>query len=452
MAAAQASRRSRSSRANRLLGWAAFAILALLPLPLGGDRPILWTATTLIFGILACGYSAWFLLRDREFRVGLGDVWLETLFFGLVALYAVVQILPTGGLVGGWTAGDTLATHTNTISLAPGDTILFLTLWLGFGMAFFLLLQVGANAKRARRIIELLFWVFVAYAVIGLLSLTQWGDTLLGMQKTLYRGSATGTFAYRNAFATFLAFGLAIGVALTTVELQPDDRHRHWVRISWHGLGIAVLAATLLATQSRMGVLSGAAGAVATVAFTVRKSRAGVAVAVALILGGFAVALLLLPLFGQDLLMRVLDVERSSAQRGDLYAQVWGMIAIRPLIGFGAHAFPVAFTMFHQLPVTADYTWNQSHSTYLALWSELGLIFGTLPMLLLLLAGGRIVRASMRSIQTPRAVTAAAIGCLVVTAIHSTVDFTLEIEANAYMLVTVVALALGACITSRSTA
>src|SRR5690606_38321648 len=95
----------------------------------------------------------------------------------------------------------------------------------GYAMLFFLVAQVSVNPHRGRQMLRFLFWVTVAYAVYGLVSLTQLGDTLLGLDKWAYLGSATGTFVNRNSFATFLAFGIAMGVAIA-IELAVPDPDR----------------------------------------------------------------------------------------------------------------------------------------------------------------------------------------------------------------------------------
>jgi O-antigen ligase len=70
--------------------------------------------------------------------------------------------------------------------------------------------------------------------------------------------------------------------------------------------------------------------------------------------------------------------------RLQLYQQVFTMIKARPLTGFGFDSFPPAFEMFHKTPVTAGFVWDKAHSTYLTLWAEAGLLFGSFAPL----AGG----------------------------------------------------------------
>ena len=117
------------------------------------------------------------------------------------------------------------------------------------------------------------------------------------------------------------------------------------------------------------------------------------------------------------------------------------MIKTHPLTGFGFDSFPLAFEMFHQPPVTAGFVWDKAHSTYLTVWTEAGLLFGSLPPLagaLALVALWSIARAPMRILRWRVSGRWSLCGLQ-----HSTVDFSLEIQANMFVLLAIVALGLG---------
>jgi O-antigen ligase len=98
--------------------------------------------------------------------------------------------------------------------------------------------------------------------------------------------------------------------------------------------------------------------------------------------------------------------------------------------------------MFHAPPVTANFVWQHAHSTYLTSWAEAGVVFGSLPMV----AGALAMAALWRKAHAPlpgRSMALAGLGALLLVAIHSLVDFSLEIQANMFMLLALVALGLG---------
>jgi O-antigen ligase len=122
-----------------------------------------------------------------------------------------------------------------------------------------------------------------------------------------------------------------------------------------------------------------------------------------------------------------------------LYNQIIDMIAQRPLFGYGASSFKYAYPLFHNPSVPVDLVWESAHSTYLSLWNGLGIVVGTLPILIVLSIFVLMIR-SRRPGQPVRSETQAAIGATVLVAIHSTVDFSLEIQGVAMLYTAILAL------------
>lgn len=114
------------------------------------------------------------------------------------------------------------------------------------------------------------------------------------------------------------------------------------------------------------------------------------------------------------------------------------MIKARYLTGFGGDSFEQAYPLFHQISVDVDVTWEKAHSTYLALWAEYGLFFGSIPLLIFGVLFVRLLLAYLRS-ANPDPTMLAALGVILVGAIHSLVDFSLEIQAVAFVFAIVTA-------------
>jgi O-antigen ligase len=94
--------------------------------------------------------------------------------------------------------------------------------------------------------------------------------------------------------------------------------------------------------------------------------------------------------------------------------------------------------MFQHAPLAGDTLWDKAHSTYLALWFELGIIAGTFPMLVV---AGLLFRAILGLWDTSsRMISAAAIAVIAVFSIHSVVDFSAEIMADAFLFTAILAL------------
>ncbi len=429
--------------ANRWLAIALTTLVCLAPLPLGGNRPQFWGAVATLLAIIGTAYT-WNLYRNgSELRFSLVRLWpVATLQFVLAA-YLLIQSLPLGHL---WSItftnwkGEAFAA--GALSLTPGSTFLMMVRILSYGALFVLMAQVSVNRARARRILVVLFYVITAYGMLGLLLLAM-GDTLLGLRKWAYHGSATGPFVNRNSFATFLAMGLAIGVALLAeVSVVAAPLQKKLTDLAALVAGLLVTTGALLTTESRMGAVAAACGSVVVLALASRKLKLSWArwTVIGLILA--IATLAALTVFGSGVLERMISIEGAADIRGDLYAQVGEMIRARPLLGWGGDSFELSYPLFHRPPVLTDAIWNKAHSTYLALWVELGLIFGSIPLLVVALLAVVSLRVFFAS-RSGWVVGLAAVGAFVVAAVHSTVDFSLEIPANAYLLTALLALASG---------
>lgn len=446
---------SQRHRLNSRAMWALGLLLVILPLILGGNRPMAWTLYALLLSLLAVGYFSTLLWNGIDPRIRVSDLRLPAALLFLFSFYIVLQTLPLAGLLP--TSMLYLPEGVmppETISVSPQDTLLALARWINITLVGYLALQIAANSIRAGRFLTILFWIAVAHAVYGLMLRYQFGDTILFTQKWAYHGFATGGFVNRNSFATFLAIGAVIGV----VRLY--DMFRERPRSGSFGmfalldvrqglllplLGWLAILVALVATSSRMGLFAAFAGMVVTIGlFQARRTERttgpyGTVAALLLLIAG---ATVITYLYGLNLIERFQTVEQSTAVRMQLYEQVWTMIMSRPWTGFGGGTFEYAYPLFHQSPVNFDLVWDRAHSSYLALWSEYGLVFGTLPMLLILYLLARIVAVYWKSSKAD-AFIIAAIGGTVAVAIHSTVDFSLEMHGVTLFYTALLAGAVG---------
>ena len=436
------------TRANDLAGYFIVAMVALSPIPFGSNRPFFWALSGTLVGLAAMTYFAVAILRDAPLRVPLRQVRAYAALWLALAVWLCLQALPLGAIFGSFEfkLPDGSTVLSDSLSLAPGSTWLMLVRMTSYALIFVLALQAGAKSSRARWLLIAIFWAIVLHAAFSLLQLTQLGDTILGFPKDSYLGVATGTFVNRNSFATFLAMGLSIGVSLLPgIVWSPLARNQSRAdavfRVAFYGAGLFVIVLAMLATESRMGLFAGAMGGFVVTLLVLRwLPRALIfipaAIAVALTLSVVAIWV-----FGQGLLERVLDLGGATTGRLDLYQQVLVMIAQRPWLGYGGGAFELTYPSFFGPPLTLTLLYNKAHSTYLTLISELGLVGALLPILIFVLLLLRLVwkQLTVSEFNSPRL---AAIGAIVVSAIHSTVDFSLEIQANAYLLVVLVGIGL----------
>lgn len=438
---------------NDVTMWLLAAFIAVLPLFLGGNRPLVWIGAFTVMSLMLTVYLAliFYINQDLAFPLKRARLYgvVYLVFIGFQFIQIITALMFHSGNADG-TPGPCCA-----LSVAPRETMLSLLRWLTFGMVAFLVVQVSSNRKRGERFLAILFWIAVFHAILGFVLFFMLDDAALLGRKWTYEGSMTGAFINRNTFATLLAAGLVLGFAQLLKTLQGQSaailagNGRKLVSLALILAGLAILVVDIASTNSRMGVIVSFAGMLAFLGLVaLRSESAGAAPATdeaplqpvlsrrSALLSFGALVLVVLALSPQ-LLDRLLLAEHSIADRTALYAQVWEMILARPFTGFGGGSFAIAFPLFHELPVHTDYVWDKAHSSYLALWSEYGLIFGSLPIILTGLVFAALVRNARRDLAS-----AVAAAVIILSAIHALVDFSLEIQGYTVFFIAILACGL----------
>jgi O-antigen ligase len=431
-----------------MAGRVIIAVMFAAPIPLGSNRPVFWALWALLLGLVL----SWYCFRlgrsgSSTLRLPLSSAWPVLLPFLAVAAFMLFQMLPLGSFAFLSQTGATF--DSATASLVPGDTFLALLRWLSYGALFFLAVQAGVRKNRARRITLFLTGIVTLQALYAIIALLYLGDDVLFIEKTQYMGDATGTFVNRNSFATFIGFGtiLAALLALPPATDEPgipppqlrgvgqrSGLPKRGFRISSSqvlaGTAFLIMIAALAASNSRMGLFATGCGLVTAILLRLSTLR-GRLIALALLVAG---AIAIISIYGQGTLERSLTVERDADVRLAVYENTLNMIADRPFLGFGASSFEAAYPLYNVMPQSTAVVYDRAHSTYMAHWSEMGVVFGSLPLLvtaiILFSLLGAIFRRGNRQIEI-----CAATGAIVLGAIHSLVDFSLEIEAVTFLLV-----------------
>ena len=446
----QAQGQALRTRANGFALWVTMFVAALSPLPLGSARPLAWSFWAVYVGAMALIYVIVMQRSQQPYRVDLASLKFPAALFGALLAYLVFTILPIGSLFGGFQIVGRygFVGSSNTLSIDPSATVLMLLRQCTYGALFFLALQVAAHPARREIAVKILLWTCLAYGFLGIVALYT-GDWILGLKKWAYLGSATGPFVNRNSYATYLAFGSVIATAKLARHVA-DRFERHYddgpiqnsiTSILLYSMALLFLLAVIVATQSRMGFAAALVGIFVVIVTTAaRTAKAGTFIIGSLVVG-IVLAVSALSLFGEALFDRFGAVEESSIVRTDLYAQVIDLIRLRPWTGFGGGSFELAFPLVHQLPVNLDFLWDKAHNTYLTLWSELGLVAGSIPLAIIAILVWRTAFVS-RVGATDSRFRSMSLGAVAVAAVHSLADFSLEIQANAILFVIVLALGL----------
>ena len=413
------------------------AVVLLAPLPLGSNRPLPASALAAAVGALLCAWGLAQLVARAPATALVQPFWPAMVVCGLAAAWAMVQAVPftpTALHHPDWHAAREVlgAAAAGAISVNPGATWNRLMGLLAYGGIFWLALQLCRPSARAHQVLLALVIGGLLYAVYGLADLF-WSRG----------GVVTSTFVNRNSYATYAGLTLFCGLGLVLRELMRraspggsfgrtllEMAARLDAPLAIGVITCLVAGTALLLTQSRGAVIALCAGLVAFVwslrrmaAVTSRTFfRASAAFALGLVLG---IALLA----GEETFGRFVDADTHALSRLAYYGTTWQAIGDRPLLGTGYGTYADAFRAYNH-PGTGTYFLDKAHNTYLQMIMELGW-----PAAAALWSGlGLLV---LRCLQVPSfhsrdavypAVLAA---CSALVAVHSLVDFSLEMPANA---------------------
>lgn len=296
-------------------------------------------------------------------------------------------------------------------------------------LAFLLGLLSCGERRQREQLVKALGYSAAAYAVFGLVSLIANPSMLLWREKIAYIGAVTGTFVNSNTAADYFTAGAIawLAVLLRRQADHPRGSSRSGAaarRLRLRRGDATVIAAglccvlALILTRSRLGVALGGI-ALAGTYLALDRSPGGLLRRLA-VTATVAVALLLL--VGASLFARLDLLGFSDGGRLETYRNTLRMILDHPWFGVGLGSFAAAYPAYRG---DGDlwWVWEAAHSTPLELAAEMGLPLAGLMILcwlVLLIALARRFRASQETL------TVVAFPVLLVGAVHSLVDFSLQ--------------------------
>ena len=285
--------------------------------------------------------------------------------------------------------------------------------------------------------------------LLGLFAVLATFEAMIGLIQLGFRGAlvfdfaghsrASGTFVNKNHFATLLAMSLPLLIFRASGQFtffSHEGKNSSPLSNTWWGIAGAFVAAALIASLSRAGVLAG--GVVATIAMALCAARRRsssprfLLLAIAFVLLAISVA----AMTGLGSLLRSLlasGLGDGVSSRTLINAHTWnGITAFFP-VGAGLGSFSTAFQRF-QSPTLLGYI-EYAHNDYLQLCFELGIV-GVAVLLLLGLAAAHAARTLFRAAPASRHLSPA-LACLLgalAFAIHAWFDFPAHIPSLAIIV------------------
>ena len=261
--------------------------------------------------------------------------------------------------------------------------------------------------------------------------------------------SPYGPFVNRNDLASWLAMAvpLVIGYAMARHRSQQRSDGGAMPGISidptqlWLGGAAVLMTGGLLASMSRAGILGGAIGLLAFVAFS--RKRIGGGGGVGWMIAGLAAMVALASAYANlgTLAMRLQETtEQGTWGRPAIWRDTWRMASDFWLTGVGAGAFQRGMLAYQE--GSRLFFFNHAHDEYLQLFAEGGLVVAvpaTIAAIAAVVLMARHVGADRTAMFWVRA---GAISGLIAVAVQSVWDTGLRMPANGILFAVIAAIAL----------
>lgn len=340
-------------------------------------------------------------------------------------------------------------------SLSEFDTFSALALGLGLSAFFALSLLVLNSRERVTALVWVVVLAAAFQALFGALMVLSGLEYGFFIQKDHYRNTATGTFINRNHLAGYLELGLALGIGFLlsqSVIYRGSWRQRLRQLVATllsnkvlMRLLLAVMVIALVLTRSRMGNTAFFASLMITGALALvlmrNKSRSTTILLASLLVIDIAIVG---TFFGvEKVAERIQNTSAETESRPEVTRDTLAMWRDHAITGIGAGTFTHVYPAFKSEDVRAPQVYNNAHNDYAQFLAELGL-----PGFLLLLLFGlwcfwwSIAAMRVRRSDLFKGMGFGACMGMVAFGLHSAVDFNLQIPANAFTFMLIMAMAV----------
>ena len=409
------------------------ALLVLTPLPYGSVETwsiALWEI--LVFGVI----GVWALSAVVEGKL---KIKFNPLVWPMVALLilAIVQV---------WPLASAATDGRQTISFSPFATTQFAIKLLASICFFVLFATFVNNDERRMTAVKVIIAVCTIIALVGI------GQAYIG--RLFWQRGAFGPFVNRNHFAGFLEMGVALAGGLMIGRVAKQV----WLAV--YGSCALAMCAGIGLSASRGGVLALAASIVFLVLIAIptffhsreqgKARRAGMVIrsAAALLIGAGAILGAVFLVGSEGLVANFSQLQAETQgelpaserfSRRDIWRATTELIKDHPMTGVGLGAFQFAYTRYDQS--SGIQRVEQSHNDYLQIVADGGFIGGFIALVFVVLLFARGVSTLQTHNRQKRAVVMGALaGCFAI-AVHSFVEFNLQITSNAQLFLALAALA-----------
>jgi O-antigen ligase len=449
-------------RSNRFSAYLLFGVVALTPLPFGSTDAITVAVWCVVLGVATAAATPRILQPGQFLLLGCAGI--------LIAAYALVlheQLSshpwfaapdPIWG-----EASEALGIHLRpSVSIARNQPFFALGPPLAVMLSLICSFIVCADRARAQRLIKVIAWSGVIYAVFAIVTFVVDPTHILWRTKQAYDTVLTGTFINRNTAAVYFGMcsmlwllglaekvrsrlpskGVSLSGALNLI-LSLGSRDVRLLSVM-----LFICLAAMFMTGSRAGiVLSLMALVVSMIARfyrDLRHRRSALTVVVFGVVGSLA----LLQVMGAGVNGRFDAQGLSDEGRFETYRATWRMIADHPWFGTGLGTFAWGFPAYRSSAISVWGVWDRAHNTLLEIAAEMGLPIAGLVVVGWVLVFAVLLRGILRR-RRDLVVPVAAFSGAMLAVLHSLIDFSLQIPGYAIGVFALVGAGLAQSFSSR---
>ena len=443
-------------------------LLVWAPIPLGSNRP--WASAILEVGILSLALAwAWLYAFGRvHLHTPFRRAWPALLMFACWLAWLALQILPMPvGLLqaispthAGFPVPDG-ASGLRTLSIDAYASVGFLLKSCAYAAAFCLTLALMRRRERLKTMaIVIVAGGLVQALLASLMHLARLNQEVF-FTAFSHIDNAHGTFVNRNHLAGYLEMCLALGIGLMIATLKGGSAQSWKQRLrnlaGWLlstrvllRISLVIMVVALVMTRSRMGnaaffssmLITGVIG----LATSRHATRSTVILLVSLIIidvfvvGTWFGVENVIKRYEQTTITRELQPTGGSVEERlepSLYAT--HMLKDYPWTGSGGGTFYTAFPKYRPGVISAYF--DYAHNDYVQIATDTGLIgLGLLGMIVLSSFVVSLRTLYERRDPLCRGIAFGSTMGIIAIMIHSWVDFNLQIPANAFTFVVLLAL------------
>jgi O-antigen ligase len=300
---------------------------------------------------------------------------------------------------------------------------------------------IGTSRRSSDTLVKVSRYSMLLYAFYGLASLALTPNMVLWAPKLAYSGYLTATFINHNTAATFMGAGTILWFCYAYLLLErlnissirlllliPSNEKLAFKFMFRSAAGLICFFAVLL-TGSRGGLICTCIGLLVSIGLMVAGK---IKIRIWFVLGSGFIALALLS-FWLSGVGRIGSHGLLDSGRWFVYEICLKLISERPLLGIGAGTFADVFPSLRTDQLSSWGVWDYAHSTLLEIAVEMGIPLATAVVTAAVASVVILGESALRPMDWDRTSSSAITGIAVLSYLHSTIDFSLQVPG--YLIV-----------------